>query len=570
MRMPSSLRAPSLVAIALSLAVVLPVGSCRLLERDSLVPAPFAVEPTGSDLAVSARFVRADDDISNFFKRAMPDSGVVPVRVVVRNDGSRTLVIHSANGMKVAPGFGGFALAAGGAELVPLHPKAVVARLVGGAKAERYRRHGVIGLAASTFVPPLAVYWGYGEIDIGRFYRPLFTHSFYPAREDGLFESVRLAPGEEREGWLYFALAKDAPRDSCELLVRGCVAAAIEDTLRASSFVFSRNELPFTENALRVESKEEAMEHPLSWSCDAPYGYLFALSEGAGKGGADLMFARVRALNPRSDSLWSDVTPVSSPRASIADASCLGSLSAVAVNFTSKSKVYLLQCAEAPEVFHTHAFSRGVSHVFLNTGGVYVVTDDRVCHVYDGAADAWRRGVKLGTDIDATAVVGDRILVFLKKREIAAFVPAEGGALSLAQRLPLARRVKDVIGLLEADLVVFDRVSAARGDEISILEPRTGARLGGGALAGKAAAAATADSSLVVELADGTLLRIVRAPLGTLDISEAGYLPFVAVALKAAPHGFIAVGPAGEFAIGSIPSWSPGARGAVEVSVVVR
>ena len=65
-------------------------------------------------------------------------------------------------------------------------------------------------------------------------------------------------------------------------------------------------------------------------------------------------------------------------------------------------------------------------------------------------------------------------------------------------------------------------------------------------------------------------MRIVPGSRGTFDVTEAGYLPFRARALKAAPHGFIAIGETGAFAVGEIGSWSPGASGAVETSVEVR
>ena len=65
----------------------------------------------------------AGDDVPEFFLKTMPDSGVVPVRVTIRNGGASPLVIHNANGMDLGAGFEGFALVVNGAMRLPLDPK---------------------------------------------------------------------------------------------------------------------------------------------------------------------------------------------------------------------------------------------------------------------------------------------------------------------------------------------------------------------------------------------------------------------------------------------------------------
>ena len=556
----------SFVVFALCSSAALSITSCRLMQRGSPSWLELNGEPTGTDCAVSARFVTAEDDVPGFFKKLMPDGGIVPVRVVIRNNGARALLIHSANGMKTGSGFDGLKLAAGGTTYLPVHPKEVVARLLGATKAGRYRRHGAFGFIAGTFVPPLAVYYIYNEVDIGRYYRPLFTKSFYPSREDGMFDPVRIEPAQERGGYLYFAIPKGTRPDSCELVVSAGAPVETRDSLRGSDFRFSRDELPLTE-AKRDSSGQLKV---VPGSCEAPYGFLFALAGDERAGAQGLYFARVRELNPQSDSLWTFVTLVSSKSASIADASCIGSLAACAVNFKSKSKVYLMQCAEAPDIFEERHFSRGIRRVFLHTGGAFVVTDDGACHSYNGASHTWTRATKLGTDVDEAGLYRGMLFAFLKRKEICVFGTTGAAPLTTIERHPLGQRALSALGLLDEEIALLNRGSAVQGDAISLFGIETRGEAFGCALPGKVNIASSEGSSLIAQLEQGTVVRIGRGPLGALDIVEAGYLPFKVRALKAAPHGFIAVGETGALAIGSVDSWSPGSRGAIEVTVKVR
>jgi hypothetical protein len=553
-RFPRSLLAPVLCLLA-----ALPIVSCSLLHRGPLS----RLEPLqngAGNLAVASRFATAADGAPGFFATLMPDSGIAAVRVAVRNDGAVPLLIHSANGMNAGPGFEGFALAWNGKTYLPIHPKDVVARLIGARKAGRYRRHGPVGYVASTFFPPVAVYFIYNEADIGRFYRPLFNNSLYPALEDGMFEPVRIEPSQERSGYLYFAIPKEARGDSCELLVRACPPLETRYSLRGSDFLFSRDELPLSE----PPAQGGELTKPPN-SCDAPYGFLFALAGDAPGGSQALYLSRVRTLNPESDSLWTFLASVSSKSASIADASCIGSLAACAVNFKSKSKVYLMQCAGEPDVFEEHYFPRGIRRVFLHSGGAFVITEDGVCHQYDGGSHTWRRGVKLGIDVEDVAFAHGLLLAFMKDGDLNVY-----GASPLAriERRSLQQRVRQVVGRLDGKLLLLRRGSATRVDTVSVFDVDARRELFSGALPGKVDIAASDGSSLLVQLEEGSLVRFVPGPLDAFDVTEAGYLPFEARTLKAAPRGFIAVGASGSFAVGSIDSVSPG--GAVEVSVRVR
>ena len=571
MNMTNARLARTLAVFALCVLAVLPPASCRFMQRGSPARLDLSGERSNAALTVAARFATAGDDVPGFFLKLMPDSGVAAVRVAIRNDGTGPLVIYSENGLKTGPGFEGFALSMNGNTYLPLHPKDVVARLVGAKKAGRYVRHGVFGYVLSTFVAPVAVYFIYNDVDVGRFYRPLFNRSFYPALEDGMFEPVRIEPKQEVSAYLYFALPKKARNESCDLLVRACAPVETHYSLKGSDFRFSRDELPLASDLSGAAGGLEPgdLQHQVK-SCDAPYGFIFALGENTRSLGQGLYFSHVRSLNPASDSLWTLVAPVSAKSARIADASCIGSLAACAVNFKSKSKVYFVQCGEAPGVFEERNFSRSVRRVFLHTGGAFVVTDDGVCHPFDGVSHTWGRGVKLGTDVEDTGLIGGRLFAFLKNAKLNVFGPSGEAPLALLERRSLRHRADEIVGLLEGDVVLLERGKATRGDTISIFDAGARAVKFRRALPGKVSAACSDGSSLLMQFEEGTLVRVVRGPLSTLDVTEAGYLPFRARTLKSAPHGFLAVGGRGAFAVGSIGSVTPGSGGAVEVTVKVQ
>ena len=524
-------------------------SSCRLLQRGSPADVGLTSAPTGTDLAAAARFAIVGDDLPKSLLKSLPDSGIVPVRVSIRNEGSAPLLIHSANGMEPAAGFEGFTLVANGTTYHPLAPKQVAERVLGTGKTGRYRMRSATSFVAGTLIAPVGAFFMYSEVDIGRYYRPIFKKSFYPAFESGMMKPARIEPGEERSGYLYFEIPGGAKPDSCELLVRACLPAAAPRSLSGTSFMFSRDD---------------------GAAATAAEGFLFMLGEAAGAGSHGLYLASAGSLDTKPDPLWSFLAPIASKSASIADASSAGTLAACAVNFKAKGSVYLVRCGEKPALLEEQSFTRPIRHVFVAAGGAFVVTEDAFCRYFDAASRRWARGVKLGMDIDDTAVLNERLLAFSKAKGISFFDAS--GASPLARRgdKPLRAARRAVIGPLGGDLALLTRGSSVRCDTLALLGTGDMEEIGGGALPGKVRAASSDGSNLVMQFEDGTIVRIARGPDGILAVAEAGYLPFEARTLKAVPEGFIAIGDAGSFAAGSVGSFDPGARSAVELSIQVR
>jgi hypothetical protein len=537
----------SAVALALCAAAAVAAPSCRLAQRGSPATLEMRAVSTGTGLAVAARFAIPGDDLPEFLLETMPDSGIVPVRLSVRNEGTSPLLIHSANGMKLPPGFEGCSLVENGRARAPVAPRTVAERVLG-KRAGRYRMRGATSFVAGSFVAPIEAFYIYSEVDVGRYYRPIFGKSFYPAFESGMMKPVRIEPGEERSGYLYFDMPGGAKPDSCELLVRACVPQETPRTLAGAGFALSREERR---------------------SADSLGCLLFMIGEvgGAGRG---LYFARLDASGSNADPAWRFVAPVGSKSAVVADVSNAGTFAACGVDFMGKSRVFLVRCGESPTLVAQKDLPRKIRRVFAAEGAALVVTEDAFCRAFDEASGEWTRGVKLGIDIDGTALLNDRLLAFSKSRGILFFDAAPGSRLERLGEKPLRKAKREAIGFLDGALVLLTRGSGVRSDTLALLDTGAMGEIGRRSLPGKVAAASADGSNLIVQFQDGTVVRIVRGSGAPFALAGAGYLPFEARTLRAVPGGLLAVGEDGAFAAGPIKSFNPGARGAIELSVRVR
>jgi hypothetical protein len=545
--------------LLIAVLLILPTSSCKLIHTRAVSELDFANEPAGSDLAVAAHFTRDTDGAPRFFREILPDSGVVAVFVGVRNNGNLPLVIFSSNGMELEQGFDGFVLAANGKRYLPLHPKDVVERILGIRKAGRYRRTGGFGIVLGTIMPPAGAYFIYNEVDVGRFYRPLFSRSLFPALPSGLLRPIELAPGETKSGFLYFDVGTAAVSDSvvgtdfrgktrsvripfegttCDLYVEPCIPIAARDTIPGYDFSFTAGSLFVLRRA--PGGKTELLRAPVGTDARSPLGAFETLMV------------------------------ISSKTASIAAAAVRGDTAAVAVNFKSKSKVYLIELGAPARVLGEQTFSRGIDRVFLSEAGILVQTSDGFCRLLSAENVEQTAYVRLGAEVDDTAVMGDRLLAFQRTRGLALFGASRGNALeSLGGRgLPKGRR--RVVGFLDDKLVILSRGKETEGDTITLFLKDNLSEIRRMELAGRAREVVSDGSSLLVQLEDGTLLRLAPAPLARLAVAEAAYLPFAARALACMETGFIAVGHGGILAAGPLGDYAPGSRGMFDVVTTVR
>lgn len=555
-------RAAPLARAALALCLVAAASpSCRLLqERAHPAVLEARAESPSAAVTANARFVRPDDKVPGFFKTSLADSGYAAVQVVLRNAGGDELWIHSANGMELGPGFAGIRLVCGADTLEPAHPAEVASALMGAKKAQRFRKPGALGFAMSPMLPPLGVFTIYEEVVSGRFYRPLFGKSLYPALQSGLFEPIRLPPGEERRGWLYFAVAPSRRDTAWALLVTACVPpAAPRSKLAGYDFLFSRPSL-------------------------ARGGSLAGSPGAVATSGEEYLYALAKEKKTSVLSRWSvsdlEGDPVPAPArietfatktADLVDAEQGDARGAVAVNFKSKSRAIGVAGGQEPRVAVERSFPRALRRVAVLGDRIAAITENGFAFVVGAGSRPAGNGTSLARGFDDGVFIGDTLFAFSNERGLDLHAAVAGSAeLAFAARYAARRGGRVVAGASEDAIVVLHRGKRIVPDTLVYFHPTARNEMRRGALPGRVRRLSCGEAGVVLQLEDGTVLRISAGPRGSFRIDEAGYLPFAAIALKALPGRFIAVGPDGLLVAGRVGAFRPGRGGAYETAVPVE
>jgi len=546
-------------AVLLALFFLFIHSSCKRAVSSADLQLAFSQDPEAANLSVTAHFIRDTDDVPGFFRVTLADSGIVPVFVAVRNAGSGPLVIHSPNGMGLESGFNGLILTAGGAQYVPIHPREVVARLLGAAKARRFKPMGAFQVVIGRIIPPLGGYYIYDEVAVGRFYRPLFSRSFYPALPSGMFKPVVLGAGETRIGYLYFRVEKEMVVDSvtgvdfrkrpertvipfpgvtCELYVQACPPVSAAGAVAGYDFRFAG-------------------------------GWLFALREGSGAAGG-VATASVLPDSKNPFGSFSSIGAVSSGSARIAGAAVRGDAAAVCLNFKSKSKVCLGLVGETPRALAYKYFARGSNRVLFGSAGVFVLSDDGFCSLLEREKLERLSYARLGSSVDDVFLMGDTLFAFDRGKGLVLFKASRENAFARVAAVPLREGRREVVGFLEDKLVVLNKARESEGDTIALFMKAAMSEIRRMSLPGHVVQAAAGGSAVLIQFEDGTLIKLVPAPLASLKILEAGYLPFEARTLAIVGAGFAAVGRDGSYAAGLVNDYAPGSRGALAVTIPVR
>jgi hypothetical protein len=544
----------------------------------------------GAGISVLAELMPGREEIEDQFKRFMPDSGIVPVRIVVTNKDVRTLRIHSANTLPLGKNFTGFSLAAAGDTFHPMHPLDVFKVLMGRNKNVTYKKRSIFKmLSGSILMPPLTGYYAYGELKEGRYYRPLFGKSFLPALESGMHRAVELQTREEAEGYLYFAVPRDlnpytetgagtvGGRQPLELVTRACFSNYPRDTLPVFDCAFTRVDgmpsLPVKKGAAQGTCAECAVL--------GLHKMLIALRRSPGsKRSAELVVGSARDLPEHFDDSFTKIDAVRSTKTVIADVSALDGRCACALNFKSKSRIYLIDMSSKPVLIRKKSLSRGVKRVFTVKDGVLVVTTDGFCHLLAGDELSRKRYIRLGNDVMDVAL-HNGVLVVVDADTVDLYGTTGDVLFKSLGSHPLPGGRRRFIGVASPDgLYMLNLSGGAAGDTLVYLDRSHMSENGRFPLPGRVAAGAVGRSLVYLQLEDGTILvleRRVAAAAGAsgsdepaFDIVEAAYLPFTIRALYTEGNRFTAVGVDGTVARGSLSDYYPGVLDVLETSVEVE
>lgn len=587
------LRAPALVVLV---ALLMMSGACR---RKMPIPYP---EPrgeaqiAGGGCEVHARFLPGRGEIEQLFKWHMPDSGVVPVQITLRNNDVVPFTIYCRSGVGGDESLRGFSLLVDGEEIELLHPINVLQRMIGTEKHVSYSDSKSKKIVAGTLLPPLGGYFLYNEFKIGRYYRPLFEHSFHRSLPSGLLLPLTLEPGETARGYLYFLLAgEDSPyaesgdtgndhggegdvagerlpvlHKDYELRLRAYRSQSFSDSISVFDAVFPRRVDP-RRSCEGVTGKVK--------STDRAFDEKFILAlHGRPEEGEDILFGcgRVDELLYRFDEGFSEIEMLSGERARLTDAVACGPLVACALDFTGKSRCYLIEVGgNAVHLMGRMLLPRRTRYLSFAEDGLLVVTADDFCRFFSLSDMEERRSVRLGHAVKGVARCGDRLAVWDGMRGLCMYGTAGETLLEELERYRLPKSGDlDVVGCdaESATATILLRGSGGAGDTLAVYA------LGGDAgfrertrlvLPARVAALCVCGTDCVVQLDGGLLIRLDlgesvtarAAEDGSADVlvRETAFLPFTLRALTCIGNELVGIGERGIVVRGSIADFSPDA-----------
>jgi hypothetical protein len=587
----SRLRAPVLIVL---FALLVMGGACR---RTMPIPYPEPrgeTQVAGGGIEVHARFLPGRAEIEQLFKWHMPDSGVVPVQVTLRNNDVVPFTVYCRSGVGGDESFRGFSLLVDGEEVEPLHPIGVLQRMVGTEEHVSYRDSKSEKIVSGTLLPPLGGYFLYREFKIGRYYRPLFKHSFHRSLPSGLLLPLTLEPGETARGYLYFLLPGDESPYSgsgdtvdyrtadgdvaaerppvlhkdYELRLRAHQSRSFNDSIPVFDAVFPRrSDSPQSCEGVAVNAK----------STDRLLDEKFVLTlHGRYEGNDDILFGcgRIDQLIDSFNGEFREIETLSGERARVADAVVCGSLVACALDFTGKSRCYLLE-VEGCTVRRRERvlLPRRTRYLSFAGDGLLVVTADDFCRFISLPDMEERRRVRFGHAVKGVARCGDRLAVWDGRRGLCMYGTAGETLLKELGRYHLPKSGDlDFVGCdaVNATATILLRGSGGAGDTLAVYA------LGGEAgfserarlvLPAPAAVTCMRGTDCVIQLDGGLLIRLDLGEAVAAQVVENGnahglvretaFLPITLLALNRIGTELIGIGEHGIIVRGSIADLAP-------------
>lgn len=533
-------------AILLVMAVLSSVPSCRKLVPTGIdIPDGQPVE--GGGIAVRALCLSSMEEIEELFGAFLPDYGVFPVLVAVRNNDTVPLRIFSINSFAAGDRFRGFTLHMGGVEADPLHPLEVVSLIRGKESPSLYRRPSRRDILPGTLLPPLGAYYAWKGYRAMREYEPVARHSLIPAMACGLFEPLRIDPGEEISGYLFFPVdirltpyetkmiekgkgkqGKDIverrlkegwdeeavletraaesdwkPRSVCSLF-RGKISGSGKDMAVGGEASVVEAVFPRKAAGIVDSGREDSSGERVS---------LFAIVEEGGR--RSLVYGDIgdacgeSGLGEvgRQGGMLSSVVTFPGGSASIADAEIDGTKAVCAVNFKRKSRVYLLDISGTEgSVLRSREFPRKVRRVFLAESGFFAVTENAFCFFTPFGEKERGNYIKLGNDVKDSILLSESGLVVFSGDYVEVYPVSENRFTGRSRVGELVKGDRSVIGAAGGKIILRLEGSEVGGDTITIFDTGKLKETSRLPVSAKTARVLTHGEGILIQLEEGTLL----------------------------------------------------------------
>lgn len=534
-----------IVYFALALIISFFAVSCKKIVP-SLIDLPDTRLSRGAGIDINARFLSDTEELKYHFKSFLPDSGIVPVLVGIRNNDIVSFRIHSMNSLDLRDEFNGFSLLINGEEVFPLHPAGVVEKIRGAGKVEEYRKYGKKDIAAGAVFPPLGAYYAWKGFKEYREFRPMVKASLFPALYSGMFEPLVLEPGDEVNGYLYFLVKpEDVPyvtreieivrlnkkktgfvhhfkkTNSVDFMLTARLSVTETVSLRESDS-FPANDSLHADQAFFCRttagiagSEDETSGFPwklFTISSDSEKASLSCTSEKDSGAGVAGRMHRVKIFGGKS--------------ATIVDAVQRNDLCACAINFKRKSQAYILRTSNgSPEVVTTSDYDRQLKKIFLLEHGFLAVTEDGFCYFerYDSSCRTVYK--KLGNDLrDAAFSSGGKLLVF-SGRKIDEFGTAGDDLLKHLRRKGLPGADRRVVGQLGNMIILVHSGKGVAGDTLVSFDSGQLEETARMPFSGMVQAAEIHAGGILVQLDEGTIIDLAPLDDGNFRIHESAWLP---------------------------------------------
>ncbi len=544
-----------LAAIALCVSLLV-LASCRSKSAGGPSLGGEAVADSAvSGVSVTAYLIPDREEIEERFGLCLPDSGIVPIEVTIRNETDHPLVIHTSHGLAAPEPFHGFTLATNGSEYVPIEPLDVLAVLFAGRKWVGYRSPGIFDAVIGVAVPPALFYYGHRELTVGRRYRSIFKHSIYNKTKGGAIRPIIVEPGGEASGALFFYLPPDV-----NPYRTGEEAAGIDSARAASLGLMVR---PCAERSLDTLSGVEgwndaAAAFPASRTpgeSAAAHGrdeILFALPAGGKWRGGGLLVGRADEVLLRGAEAMVEVSGKISSSARIAGTAAAGERAACAINFKATSSVYIVDISGPPALLGEIDLDRKIERIFLTGEACIIATNDNRCRYIslDGMKEL--RNVKIGRHLRDLILDGDRLLV-MEEKELSIYNAAPPDPLVLYEQRPIPEADRRFVGIRDDMLYILHGAEKTARDTLAVYQNGPFFELARMVLPAAVRFADIRGDGLRLQLDGGLLLSVLfHRETREFEAEVICHLPFDAALIAKREEGYTVLGRDGSLAADDI------------------
>jgi hypothetical protein len=455
----------------------------------------------------------------------------------------------------------GCALYVNGEEYLPVHPFNVLLRVTGKDKSIKYNNPSAFGITVGVLFPPLGIWYLYKEGSVGRYYKPLFENSLYPALESGGFRPIMIDPGQELTGCLYFILPDEinpyaiAPPDTTE-----GSEPEIPETPPQLTFPY---ELAVQPSLLGPFAEGDTLSHMgrniLQAGFANPSGSLYFAVEDYSKSGRTKLLTAGRSSDLFTGAITglSDLSKVKSKASVMTGTSGSGDIAACALSFKAKSRVYVIQGGDEIVAIGYKNFTKKILNIMFAGEDLLVVTQDGYGHQIRLEGMKTQRKVKLGNAIQDAVIIEDKFLV-IGSKELYIYGATGDNLLKRQGKKPLPNGTRTIAGSLGGELAVLYQGGLAAPDTLVLLDPGSAEESSRVPLPGAVNAISSNGRNLLLQLEDGTLADVSLDEGGdSLYADEIAFLPFRVLALTGDREEFMAIGKGGIVARGAMSDFKP-------------